>query len=56
MSRKRRSDNRPPSRLRYEERHPVVTLRLPLDVYRRFKEAAMATGASAASWVKEHLG
>lgn len=55
MSRTRRPDKRPPSRLRYEESHPVVTLRLPREVYDRFKEAIAATGASAASWVKEHL-
>ncbi len=55
MSRATRPDKRPPSRLRYEESHPVVTLRLPLDVYTRFKEATTAMGASAASWVKEHL-
>lgn len=55
MSRTSRPDKRPPSRQRYEESHPVVALRLPTDVYTRFKEATTATGASAASWVKEHL-
>jgi len=44
-----------PSRKRYEEQHPTISLRLDLEDSKCFKEHLSAAGCSPADFVKQHL-
>jgi len=44
-----------PSRKRYEEQHPTISLRLDLEERKYFKEHLSAAGCSPADFVKQHL-
>ena len=44
-----------PSRARYEDAHPTISFRLPLETHRRLIEQMQAQGLSAAAWIKDHL-
>jgi hypothetical protein len=52
---KRRPTKKKPSRARYEEAHPTISFRLPVETHSRLMEQMQALGLSAASWVKDHL-
>lgn len=44
---------KPPSRIRYEETHPVVSARLGMDDYKRLKEILETEGKSFAQFLRE---
>lgn len=46
----------PPSRVRYEQRHPTVSCRIPKDVYDRLQAVKAAEGKSFADVLKIGLG
>lgn len=46
---------KPPSRIRYEETHPVISVRLSMDDYRRFKKMKEERGVSWAQLLREML-
>ena len=50
------SDNRPPSRVRYEEAHPTVSCRVPKAVYDRLRAVRLSQGKSFADVLKVGLG
>ena len=52
----RKKRHKPPSRVRYEQAHPTVALRLTLELKERLKQHLEARGISAATFVKEALG
>jgi hypothetical protein len=52
---RRRPARKKPSRARYEEAHPTISFRLPIETRRRLTEAMRALGLSAAAWIKSHL-
>jgi len=45
-----------PSRIKYDENHPVVSARLPMDVYRQLKDFQKDSGTSVADVIKAGLG
>ena len=47
---------RPPSRLRYEQTHPTISLRVDLDTYEKLKGIQDRSGKSLAALIKECLG
>jgi hypothetical protein len=50
-----RPTRKKPSRARYEETHPTISFRLPVETHSRLMEQMQALGLSAAGWVKSHL-
>lgn len=44
---------KPPSRIRYEKSHPVVSARLNMEDYKRLKEILRTEGKSFAQFLKE---
>jgi len=46
---------KPPSRIRYEETHPVISVRLGMDDYRKLKEMKEERGISWAQLLREML-
>jgi hypothetical protein len=52
---RRRAGRKKPSRARYEQAHPTISFRLPLETHGRLLEQMQALGLSAAAWVKVHL-
>jgi len=51
----KRKRHKPPSRLRYEASHPVVSFRVKQDLYDRFKEVLKRRDQSAAMFFKDIL-
>ncbi len=47
---------KPPSRIRYEMEHPVVSARLSIDDYRRLMELKEKRGVSLAQLIREVIG
>ena len=52
---KHKAGRKKPSRARYENAHPTISFRLPLETHRRLIEQMQALRLSAAAWVKDHL-
>jgi len=46
---------RPPSRIRYEETHPVIAIRVDKETDQRLKDLAKESGKSLATLIKENL-
>jgi len=53
---KKKTDQKKPSRKRYEEEHPTVSFRLDKETYKQLKTHLEGTGCSFASFVKDSLG
>lgn len=51
-----KGSRKPPSRKRYEEEHPTISLRLDRETKKSFKEHLAGTGCSFADFVKDALG
>jgi len=47
--------NRPPSRIRYEQTHPVIAIRVDKETAERLKDLARESGKSLATLIKENL-
>ncbi|MFC1937980.1 hypothetical protein ACFLWY_05450 [Chloroflexota bacterium] len=47
---------KPPSRIRYEEKHPTVSCRITQDIYSMIKEAKAREGRSLLDIIKKGLG
>jgi hypothetical protein len=45
-----------PSRMRYEQTHPTITIRVDIETYERIKAIQEKTGKTLASIIKEGLG
>jgi hypothetical protein len=48
--------HKPPSRIRYEESHPVVSFRVKEDLYQQLVELLAKSGKSIGDFFKEALG
>ena len=46
----------PPSRLRYEEAHPVISMRVPKVLYLQLKDIKAMSGKSVADVLREAMG
>jgi len=53
---KKKTDQKKPSRKRYENEHPTISFRLEKQMYERLKKHLEGTGCSFASFVKDSLG
>jgi len=53
---KDRVKHKPPSRIRYEQNHPVISCRVPKEVYDRFQDMREMTGKSFADILTEGIG
>jgi len=53
---KHRVNKKPPSRRRYEEQHPTISVRLDKETRERLKEHLKGTGCSVADLIKDTLG
>lgn len=51
-----RVKHKPPSRVKYERDHPVISCRVPKEVYSEFQNIREATGKSVADILKESVG
>ena len=47
--------HKPPSRIRYEQTHPVVSIRVDQDTASTLKEISIMTGKSLGELIKENL-
>ena len=47
--------NRPPSRIRYEQTHPVIAIRVDKETAERLRALAEESGKSLATLIKENL-
>jgi len=47
--------NKPPSRIRYEQNHPVISIRVDRETAKRLKDLAKESGKSLATLIKENL-
>ena len=47
--------NRPPSRIRYEQTHPVIAIRVDKETAERLKDLAKESGKSLVTLIKENL-
>ena len=47
---------KPPSRIRYEQSHPVVSARLSMEDYRKLMELKRRRGVSLAQLIREVIG
>jgi hypothetical protein len=50
-----RRKNKPPSRVRYEEAHPVISIRLDQDTADAVRKLCKKTGKSLGTLIKENL-
>jgi len=55
MSKGKKGKRKSPSRLRYEAANPPLTMRLPLELHNRFKNALTVTGWTSSQWLRVHL-
>ncbi len=50
------ASHKPPSRIRYEKTHPVVSFRVKIDYYKRLKSLLKDTDRSIGDFFREALG
>lgn len=50
-----KGSHKPPSRVRYEQTHPVISIRVDQDTAETLKEISMTTGKSLGQLIKENL-
>lgn len=50
-----KDSHKPPSRIRYEQTHPVVSIRVDQDTAKTLKEISETTGKSLGQLIKENL-
>ena len=55
MSKGKKGKRKSPSRLRYEAANPPLTMRLPVELHNRLKDALTITGWTSAQWMRMHL-
>lgn len=48
--------HKPPSRIKYEESHPVISVRISKELHAELKELGKATGKSLADFLKDGAG
>jgi predicted RNA-binding Zn-ribbon protein involved in translation (DUF1610 family) len=53
---KAKKNRKPPSRKRYEEKHPTISFRLDKETYKCLKGHLEGTGCSIADFIKDALG
>lgn len=51
----KRKKHKPPSRIRYEKSHPVISFRISQDLHDRFKEVLKQRNQTAAGFFKDVL-
>ena len=52
----RKATHKPPSRIKYDQSHPIVSCRLRKDIHTLLKQRLEDQGVSFADFVKEQLG
>lgn len=50
-----KAKKKPPSRIRYEERNPVISIRLDQDTAKKLRELGAKVGKSLGTLIKENL-
>jgi Zn finger protein HypA/HybF involved in hydrogenase expression len=53
---KKKNKKKSPSRIKYEQKHPTISIRLDVESKKSLEEHLEGTGCSAADFVKDHLG
>ena len=51
-----KDSHKPPSRIRYEQEHPVISARISTDLYELLKEYLASRKESLADFIRESLG
>lgn len=51
-----RANHKPPSRVRYEQSHPTISVRINRELYDELKELSRTTGKSFADFLKDGAG